>query len=264
MEVEEENISYQHLLASDIDGTLLRDGEATPGLKALKRLIAAHRDNVALVYATGRSFASTIGLVESGILPKPQAIASFVGTEIWMPAWHRSVGYQTAVESDWRPEEILYWAKKVFRLRLQEPEFQSDWKLSFYLDSHAAVFDLRAFLQSKRISARVIYSCGKYLDIIPHQAGKANAVRFLRNTWRVVPQNVLTCGDSGNDIDMLTAPRTCNVAVGNLEGELERLSDQGHFYVAELPYAGGVLEGAAAFDFWPRLDVNPKSQDTSA
>ena len=244
-------MEYRHLLASDIDGTLLRDGKATPGLKALKQLIRTHNESVALVYATGRSVESTLGLVDKGILPVPSAIASFVGTEIWYPAWQASTEYRTVIGRDWQREDILQLARKVFRLRLQEDHFQSPFKISFYLDSHATVFDLRSLLASRQLNARVIYSCGKYLDIIPASAGKAHAVRFLMNRWQIDPANVLTCGDSGNDIDMLTGPHTCNVAVGNLEHELLRLSHQGAFYVAELPYAGGVLEGAAAFDFWP-------------
>ena len=256
-------MNYEHLLASDIDGTLLREGEATPGLKALKRLIQTHDDKVALVYATGRSIESTLDLVEKEILPKPRAIASFVGTEVWLPEWQPSLAYRKMIEKDWRPEEIRYWATRMFRLKPQEDHFQSNWKLSFYLDSHATVFDLKSFFKSKGLAARVIYSCNRYLDIIPLGAGKANAVSFLGSMWDIEARNMLACGDSGNDIDMLTAPKTCNVAVGNLEGELERLADQGHFYVAELPYAGGVLEGAAAFDFWPQVDASADSRETA-
>jgi sucrose-6F-phosphate phosphohydrolase len=244
-------MGYRHLLVSDIDGTLLLNGNATPGLNALKQLIRAHNGSVALVYATGRSIESTLELVDKGILPVPRAIAPFVGTEIWYPAWHTSVEYQSRIDAEWQRDVILHWAQKTFRLRLQEDHFQSPNKISFYLDSHATVYDLKSFLDNRQLKAKVIYSCGKYLDILPAVAGKANAVRFLMNKWQIKPGNVLTCGDSGNDIDMLTLPNTCNVAVGNLESELERLSTRGAFYVAELPYAGGVLEGAAAFDFWP-------------
>ncbi|MBN2529274.1 MAG: HAD-IIB family hydrolase [Deltaproteobacteria bacterium] len=242
----------KHILASDIDGTLLRDGRATPGLKALKRLVENHRDAVALVYATGRSIGSTLSLIETGVLPKPKAIASFVGTEIWFPSWYFSDTYRHYISEGWHRMEILHIAQTVFRLQLQDAHFQSPHKLSFFLNSHATVFDLKEYLTNKNFPARVVYSCGKYLDILPARAGKASALRFLRQKWQVSSRNVLACGDSGNDIDMLTAPGTCNVAVGNLERELQHLSSEGHFYVAELPYAGGVLEGAAAFDFWPR------------
>lgn len=245
-------MSHQHLLVTDIDGTLLRDGEATPGLKLIKRLVKAHESAVALVYATGRSIDSTLDLVEQGILPSPKAIAPFVGTELWFPDWHHSSEYENEISAQWNAQEILFWAERVFRLRRQEARFQSDHKLSFYLDNHSKLYDFETFLASKNLKAKVVYSCGKYLDIIPIRAGKANAVKFLSQLWNIPPSNILTCGDSGNDIDMLTDPNTCNVAVGNLEQELKRLAGTGRFYVAELPYAAGVLEGAVAFDFWPK------------
>lgn len=244
-------MSVKHLLVSDIDGTLLNDGEPTPGLQILKKLLVTHKDEVALVYATGRSFASTLGLITDGILPMPHGIAPFVGTELWLPAWYRSQDYQAKVESNWHLDDIRQIAVDEFGLAWQEDHFQSPWKMSFYVSDAATVSRLRKTLSSRDLKAKVVYSCDKYLDIIPANAGKANVVKFLQKKWSVKLGNVLTCGDSGNDVDMLSMPDTCNVAVGNLEKELAKVADDGNFYVAELPYAGGVLEGAVAFDFWP-------------
>ncbi|MBN2529271.1 MAG: HAD-IIB family hydrolase [Deltaproteobacteria bacterium] len=244
-------MGFQHLLVSDIDGTLLRDGQATPGLKALKRLFQTHSDTVALVYATGRSIASTLRLVEKGILPPPQAIAPFVGTEVWLPGWYPSREYSRMLEQGWHPIRIQRLIREKLALRTQEARFQSYFKLSYFLEDATLLPQLKALLQQHRLQAKIVYSCGEYLDIIPVRAGKASAVRFLCTRWQIEHQNVLACGDSGNDVDMLTVPDTCNVAVGNLEEELQTLAGSGRFYVAELPYAGGVLEGAAAFDFWP-------------
>lgn len=244
-------MGVRQLLVSDIDGTLLNEGEPTPGLQILKKLLQTHSDDVALVYATGRSLASTVQLIDQSILPMPHGIAPFVGTEVWFPKWHRSRAYQQTLEVDWQPEIIRQLVMDQFNLQWQADHFQSEWKMSFHVEDPEIVRAVKQALTSRGLKAKVVYSCGKYLDIIPANAGKASVVQFLQKKWRIAEGNVLTCGDSGNDVDMLSLPETCNVAVGNLEKELARLAHKGNFYVAELPYAGGVLEGAVAFDFWP-------------
>lgn len=251
-----DDLGRSHILVSDIDGTLLRNGEPTPGLGIIRQLVETHANEVALVYATGRSIESTLDLISRNVLPQPAAIAPFIGTEIWFfPFTAPSGAYHQHLQEGWRREELRFWATVGFGLEEQEKEFQSENKASFYLKRAGKLYDIKQFLSQKNIEARVIYSCGKYLDLLPQRAGKANAVRFLAKRWGIPSSRTLTCGDSGNDIDMLMAKDTCNVAVGNLEKELKEHMGSGRFYTSELPYAAGVLEGATAFDFWPRRPV---------
>jgi sucrose-6F-phosphate phosphohydrolase len=239
------------MLVSDIDGTLLEGGRSTAGLEQLRQVVEERRDDVALVYATGRSFDSTWQLVESGVLPTPDAIAPFLGTEIWFPGWAKADPfYREIVRHDWNRDAVEYFARRIAGLELQEQEFQSPLKVSFYVNDRKTIFDLKQIIDDCGLSTRAIYSGGRFLDIIPRQAGKRAAVRYLGRVWRVEPDHVLTCGDSGNDLDMLCDPDTLNVAVGNAEVELRGLAHTGAFYSAILPFAAGLLEGAAALGFW--------------
>lgn len=244
-----------YLLVSDIDGTLLKEGKATPGLRVVRQMLQTHAEDVAIVYATGRSFASTHQLITDDILPAPAAIAPFIGTELWFPNFDEpNAAYSAQLQGGWNRDEIVFWATCMFDLELQPAQFQSALKASFYLKKRSKVYDINAFLEAKNIQAKVVYSCGEYLDILPKNAGKANAVKFLAQKWNLHSSNILTCGDSGNDLDMLMAKDTCNVAVGNLESELHKHMDCGRFYTSELPFAAGVLEGATIFDFWPKTE----------
>ncbi len=241
------------LLVSDIDGTLLDNGRATPGLDTLKALLHRHRDRISLVYATGRSFQSVWELVESKVLPRPRAIASNVGTEVWLPGWKEpSPFYRELIRHDWNRDSVAFMADRVPGLTSQANQFQTPFKVSFDVTPSAKIIDLTTLLKHRGIHARAVYSCGKFLDIIPKAAGKRAAVEFLSRIFEVPAKHIVTCGDSGNDLDMLTNPATYNVAVANAEAEVRQLSDYQLFYQAEEDYAQGVIEGTEAHDFWPR------------
>jgi sucrose-6F-phosphate phosphohydrolase len=241
----------KRLLVSDIDGTLLDNGAPTPGLETLRLVLYAHRDEVRLIYATGRSFESTRDLVVSGALPGPDGIAAFVGTEVWLPPWERqSRDFGNAVSQGWDLDAVLAVAAAFPALEPQPGEFQTLLKASYYLEDAAALPVLEKSLEDVGAGARLIYSCNRYLDIVPARAGKRNAVEFICRRWGADPRYVLVCGDSGNDLDMLQDPQFRGVAVGNSEEEVRCLVKAGPLHESSLPYAAGVLEGAEAFDFW--------------
>ncbi len=245
-------MSKSRLMVLDIDGTLLENGVATDGLATLKRMVRVNSDKVALVYATGRSFQSTWRLVKDNVLPKPSAVAASVGTEIWFPEWeHPDPFYQELVRHNWNRDTVAFLARRIPGLTLQQDAFQTPFKVSFEINKKSKVYDFKKLLDGSGLDVRVIYSCGRYLDVVPASAGKRNAVNFLTRYFCVKPHNILTCGDSGNDIDMLTNPHTANVIVGNYEEELEGLRGP-KLYRATRSFAAGVLEGAAAHRFWPK------------
>ena len=242
------------LLVSDIDGTLLDGGEPTAGLSTLRTILWAHRGAVRLVYATGRSFASTRSLIDSGALPEADGICAFVGTELWLPPWkNASEEYAAHIGRGWRRDRVSELAAGFPQIEWQPDEFQSPFKASFFLREPTLLPAFELELRRAEAGARAIYSCDEYLDVLPASAGKRNAVDFVRGLFGIDRFHVLTAGDSGNDLDMLLDDRFFGVAVGNAETELSKLAKAGSasLHESDLPFAAGVLDGAEVFDFWP-------------
>lgn len=244
----------KRVLICDIDGTLLDHGASTVGLGTLRFMLEARRDRLRLVYATGRSFASTWTLVRMGILPEPDAVAAFVGTEVWLPPWKMlDTGYMSQTTRDWNPEVVRRIAARFQEAVPQHSEFQTSSKASYHLASNRQQIakQLRAALSAAGVYSRVIHSGGRYLDIIPGRAGKRQAVQYILRRWGCEDAKVLTCGDSGNDMDLLEEPEFFGVIVGNSEDPtLQQLAQRDNLYKSRLPFAAGVLEGTVAHSFW--------------
>jgi sucrose-phosphate synthase len=191
--------------------------------------------------------------VRDGTLPRPDAVAACVGTELMLPPWKtRAASYDKQLAVGWGRKLVLEVARSVPGLEPQPSWFQTWAKVSFYVREDGALDILRRTFRSRGIRARIIVSHGLYLDIIPLAAGKRNAVKHLLWLWGMNDALVLTAGDSGNDRDMLLEPRFQGVAVGNGEKTLRRACDTDPGAVtSSAGYASGVLEGAKSHGFWP-------------
>ena len=191
-----------------------------------------------------------------GLLPPPDAVAAQVGTQLWLPPRREPIGgYASRMAHAWDELAVRRLVAASPDLRFQEPRYQTPWKVSAFLQPHVAnraLRDLQQQLMGRGIRARVIYSGQRYLDVIPARTGKRAALRFLAALWgQDEATKILACGDSANDLDLLSAPETAGVVVGNAsDPRLAALALHDDVYVAERPYAAGVLEGAEAFDFW--------------
>lgn len=227
------------ILIADVDGTLVGDDAA------LERFVAWHtedRPSHRLVYATGRHRDSLEQLIAGTALPVPDATITAVGTEIhdeagrrW-PGWpERFVGFEA---------DVIRLTLRRFRwLALQPDDAQTPRKVSYDIRDLAAgqISEIHAALVTSCRDARLVYSAGLHLDILPAQAGKGNAARFLASAWGASPGKVMVFGDTGNDIELFRHGFRGTV-VANALPELREAVDE-HAYRSPLSYADGVLDG---------------------
>ena len=230
------------LLVSDIDNTLT-GSHASARRFGLWRRSAR---NWLYAVATGRSLPEARFVLGQWDLPEPDAFATSVGTEIYL---RRSgglmydEGYATEIGRDWKPDAVRDLLSRVEGLEEQDPiEFRA-FKLSYFGDA-AAARRARLVLASVGLEARVVFSHGRLIDVLPARAGKAAAMRRLAWFFDIPEPAILAAGDSGNDIDMLReAPRA--VAVANASDELCILWNSPNLIRASEAHAAGVLEAIA-------------------
>jgi len=212
----------------------------------------AHRASVRLVYATGRFFDSVAALIGCTRLPEPDAVIGAVGTEIALYPDGRNVDRWPPHSAIWDPKAIRAMLAKHSILEPQPPEFQTDFKLSYYAEGLDAEFlaDLRRKLADAGQYVETIYSSNRDLDVLPPGVSKGSAVVFLASDWGVDRDQVIVAGDTGNDAAMFLSGFR-GIVVGNAQPELKAFRSA-NIYHSDHFFAAGVLDG---IEYW--LDKTP-------
>lgn len=261
------------LLATDLDRTLLHNGmQEYDG--ALARLHAVlDDDHFVFVYVSGRD----IGLVKKAITefdpPLPQYAITDVGTKIYrynagnfslIPEW---IDHIRSTVPGWDLSGMRQAIGSVDKLTLQPEEKQSDFKLSYYYADSENISKIEQhFTQALGgyEGVKVIASIDEanhigLLDVLPVEATKVKCIEFLRKRLALEVDQVIYCGDSGNDLDALTFGYY-GIVVRNAipqvqEAVLQGHPDKGKVHIAAGDaqgngyYSSGILEGLHHFRF---------------
>lgn len=270
-------ITSEILLCSDLDRTLIPNGlqkESPKALPVLKKLV--QQSKIKLVYVTGRNKQLVRSAMEEFRLPIPDYAIGDVGTTLYRIVddhWEISEHWNQSIAKDWKDmdqQELSEMLEDIDAIRLQEPEKQNRYKLSYYadkaVDDRKLVETIQQRLKANDINAGIVWSFDEanetgLLDILPRHATKLHAIKFLLKTNGIPENRTIFAGDSGNDLDALTsglqAVLVKNAAEDVRKQALKVLSQkqlQGRLYLARGDFFGmngnytaGVLEGLAHF-----------------
>lgn len=242
-------LDAEKLIVSDIDHTLLGDEDA---LKEFIRVLKKTDSKVGFAVATGRTVESAFTVLKENEVPFPDIIISSVGAEIYYNYHDKliySAGWDAHISHLWHREKIKNILDKFNFLQYQEESTQRKFKISYYTsDVPANIEKVKSKLIKNKIKAKVVFSHGQYLDILPYRASKGKAIRYLSYRWNIPYENILVAGDSGNDLEMLKGDLLA-VVVANHSSELEPLKGLNRIYFAKRNYAGGIIEGIKHYNF---------------
>ena len=232
------------LLATDLDGTFIGDDSAM--LRLWADLDVA---GITVAFSTGRHLPSIGSFYDRvGTDRRAEACICMVGTEIWHledGGYRRDHGWSEHISVKWDHDSVVAIASSIPGAHLQDDEWQSEFKSSWFLDGAApeAIEDIRDRITAAGLEAKVVYSVDRFLDFLPGRSGKGEAVRHLADTYGVDPAVVVTSGDSGNDLDMMRTELGFRcIAVGNASEELRTVHRPNIFH-ATAGYASGIREG---------------------
>ena len=232
---------------------------------------------IILAYVTGRH----LQLVEEAIvnynLPEPDFAITDVGTKIYQKScdnWTPISQWQKQIAKDWQGKthnQLQQALNGLSDLKRQENTKQNDYKLSYYLPlkaDHIKIMQQAGqILAELGVDASLIMSIDEpkqvgLLDILPQNATKLHAIRFLLQYLDLAQEESIFCGDSGNDLPVLGS-QIRSILVANADRNIKKQSrklakkngSKGALYVAEENaftlggnYSAGVLQGIAFYE----------------
>lgn len=241
-------MTAKRLLATDMDGTFIGEDDAMFSLWE-----QVENAGITLAFSTGRHLKSIQDFyAEKNAQRQAELCVCMVGTDIH---FRKDGNYE--IDSDWHQHISYAWDKAAIEqiltsipeARMQDTQWQSPYKSSYFLEENAdqRLKEIHRKLEEAGLQAKVVYSADKFLDLLPIRSGKGGAIQYVAEKLQLPPENVVTAGDTGNDLDMMRPELGFRgIAVGNAAPELKAFQ-QPHVYHATSKYAAGIVEGLKAF-----------------
>ncbi len=260
-----DEITQPHLITEKIRTSLpLKDRIMFTGLEdhpvegdaeavtRIRELTNANQSGLGFGIATGRSIHTAKKLVEEIGLPGPDVYITQLGGEIHYGkrlvldlSWEKHLAHR------WEPEAIKSLLNDVPGIWLQENEdHQHRFKISYHFDPGAAPRrrEIQKRLRQENISAKVLLSQGKWLDVIPLRSGKGLAIRYLAMKWGIQADRILFYARRGSDYEALSG-QFLAVLGSDHSLELSQTVSLPRVYLAKAPNFSGFLEGIVAYQF---------------
>ena len=265
------------LLCTDLDRTLLPNGPQSESVRSRERFRSlAMRQEVTLVYVTGRDRSLVQQAINNYQIPQPEFVIADVGSTIYKIIdgdWQHWQAWDDEIVSDWQGKTHADMEKMLIGfgdLRLQEYSKQNTHKLSYYvplyIDHIPLIEKINSYLELQGIHASLVWSIDEQtskglLDILPASAGKCHAIKFLMQHLEFDLSETVFAGDSGNDISVMVSP-IHSVLVANASDDVRsdaimqaKANDEiKSLYIARGDYLGmngnysaGILEGVAHY-----------------
>jgi len=237
------------LIATDLDGTFVGD---PPSTERLSEMIRQNRDRCKLAFVTGRHKELTFELIEEQRLILPDYLICSVGTELYVaPDYELDPDWRAELRPNWNRERVEKLLSDIPELTPQPLQFE--FKQSYYLTENAeqVIAEMHRRLSHAGIGHKIIYSSDRDLDVLAGKGGKGSVLRFLQRKLGLTEKQILVCGDSGNDLEMLVEG-FLGVAVGNAKRELREADLPPTVYRAKAECAGGIIEAIEHFGFFDR------------
>jgi len=231
------------VLATDLDGTLLAGThEARRRVRDLFAGAASALARPTLVFVTGRGLETVMPLLSDPTIPRPDYIIADVGATVVDRELRPVEPIQHELTAHWPGSQAVLRALGGFP-QLVRQSVPQERRCSFLAPEEALTPALRAAVEA--LDCELLFSAGRYLDVLPRGVGKGAALRRLAAVADFDPASVVVAGDTLNDLSMFEAGFR-GVVVGGAEPALvERVRKNARVHVASLEGCGGILEGLA-------------------
>ncbi len=254
------------LFSADLDGTLLGNPESSQRFRtAWEAVDRATRP--LLVYNSGRLIDDLRRFVDNGTLPAAEYYIGGVGTQVFDVRTGRIMAeLHEHLAHGWNLARVREIVGALPGVRPQPDEFQHEFKSSWFLEraSPETIRELRRLLVEAQLNVKIVYSSARDLDVLPFNATKGGALRWLCGRLEIPLDAVLVAGDTANDASMFRLPGVRGIIVENALPELYEATVDLPVYSSRHILADGVLDGLCHYGIVCVLPTKEQTRVTHA
>jgi sucrose-6F-phosphate phosphohydrolase len=250
------------LFSADLDGTLLGNPESTQRFKAAWEALSPETRPL-LVYNSGRLVDDLRRFVDDGTLPAGDYWIGGVGTQVFdVKAGRMLDELRDHLAEGWDLAKVKEITAVYPGVRPQPDQYQHEFKSSWFLDRAppAAIRELKRLLTEAGVSVTLVYSSSRDLDVLPRNATKGGALRWLCARLAIPLDTVLVAGDTGNDASMFRLPGVRGIIVENALPELYEATVEAPTFSSRQILAEGVLDGLCHYGIVCELPPHGESR----
>lgn len=233
------------ILATDLDGTFLGGDEGQR--RALYRDLSA-RDDVLLIFVTGRDIDFITRLIETPGMPRPHYIIGDIGTSVYDGMTLRPVAeLEAPIAAAWSDAtmHVVALLKDDPGLTLQATPFRH--RVSYDCEPAALSPDSVAKVEAAGFDC--LLSADRFFDVLPKGISKGPTLTRLVETLGLDADCVLVAGDTMNDLSLFETGYK-GVAVGNSEPRLAAaVREMSNVYRSPYPGSAGIADAIRRFHF---------------
>lgn len=233
-------------LIVDLDGTFLEsDNKSTD---PLYRLISENRDQITLIFNTGRSIESVQSVLSDEKIPRPDFIIGDVGASAFDYTMKRPIQeIQEPIDCIWPGRDRIEALVKGFT-SITAQDVPQTRRCSFYVNSQD--FDIKPFTELvSLLSCDVVFSGGRFLDVVPRGISKGSTAKRLLELYRLDKNSTLFAGDTLNDLSMFELNMPAIAVGGSEQGLLDRVSKIKATLTSNKTGTMGILDGLMRLNF---------------
>jgi sucrose-6-phosphatase len=254
------------LFSADLDGTLLGNPESSQRFKTAWTALKPEGRPL-LIYNSGRLVDDLRRFVDNGTLPPADYYIGGVGTQVFDVHEGRMLNELDSHLADgWDLARVKEITSRFPGIRPQPDEFQHSFKSSWFLNQAKpeAIRELKRQLTETGAKVKVVYSSGRDLDVLPWNATKGGALRWLCERLSLPLDSVLVAGDTRNDASMFRLPGVRGIIVENALPELYEATVDVPTFSSRQILADGVLDGLCHYGVVTVLPTKEKTRQTRA
>lgn len=206
-----------------------------------------------VVFVTGRGVESVLPLINDPIVPSPAYVIADVGATVVHGESLESVQpLQLEIDGRWVGAEPIF--ERLDGLAGLSPQMvPQERRCSFFVEGPDVLDAVRDRLTG--IECQLLFSAGKYLDVLPPGVSKGRTLRALVEHLGLPDESVLVAGDTLND-ESLYERGFRGVIVGNAEQALRDAVPPSTLTLhASREGTAGILEALGTHPHWDSADV---------